>query len=190
MKAMSSREMIVDAAMAIVREQGLVRLTLDETARVAGRSKGGVLYHFSSKDALIRALIERQVMRTDDRARQLYEAEAPGPYRWARAIVRLTFDPVCTADDLVNSTLLAVVATDRTMMEPIEALYRTWDERLISDAPDPDRARLIAAAMDGLFYQTLLGVQCLPAEAVARIEAHALALLGQPAMNERDPACA
>ena len=35
------------------------RATMDATARAAGVSKGGLLYHFASKDALEAGLIER-----------------------------------------------------------------------------------------------------------------------------------
>ncbi|TAN63226.1 MAG: TetR/AcrR family transcriptional regulator, partial [Magnetospirillum sp.] len=47
---MSTSDNIIDAAMAIVRDQGVAKLTLDEAAKKAGISKGGVLYHFKSKD--------------------------------------------------------------------------------------------------------------------------------------------
>ena len=81
----SSRDAIVDAAMTIVRDRGVARLTLDEAARVAGLSKGGVLYHFRSKDALIRGLVDREIGRCETLAERYYQDEPPGPYRWARA---------------------------------------------------------------------------------------------------------
>jgi len=54
---LSTRDKIIDAAMSIVRDQGVAKLTLDEAAKVAGFSKGGVLYHFKTKDDLIRGMV-------------------------------------------------------------------------------------------------------------------------------------
>ena len=43
----------------MIRRDGAQALTLDAVAAEAGVSKGGVLYHFASKRALIDGLIER-----------------------------------------------------------------------------------------------------------------------------------
>src|SRR5258707_15451702 len=55
----SVRERILAAAMAVAKESGAGRLSLDAIARRAGVSKGGLLYHCPKKDALMRALVER-----------------------------------------------------------------------------------------------------------------------------------
>jgi AcrR family transcriptional regulator len=56
---MSTRDHIIESALSVVRNQGVASLTLDEAARVAGISKGGVLYHFKSKEALIHGMVAR-----------------------------------------------------------------------------------------------------------------------------------
>ena len=50
---------MLDAFERILVEDGARGATLDATARAAGVSKGGLLYHYASKDALENALIER-----------------------------------------------------------------------------------------------------------------------------------
>ena len=55
----NTKDAILDAAEAIVREQGAAHLTLDAAAERAGMSKGGVLYHFQTKDSLLVALVQR-----------------------------------------------------------------------------------------------------------------------------------
>ena len=47
-----AREKVLDAFEAILIEEGERSATMDATARSAGVSKGGLLYHFGSKDAL------------------------------------------------------------------------------------------------------------------------------------------
>ena len=50
---MTTRENIFNAANNIIRENGLEGFTLDAVAKKANVSKGGLLYHFPSKNALI-----------------------------------------------------------------------------------------------------------------------------------------
>ena len=52
-----ARTRILDAAETIVRARGVPGLTLEAAAREAGVSKGGLLYHFASKEALLAALL-------------------------------------------------------------------------------------------------------------------------------------
>ena len=47
-----ARESVLDAFEAILIDEGERAATMDATARAAGVSKGGLLYHFASKDAL------------------------------------------------------------------------------------------------------------------------------------------
>ncbi|MDR7037138.1 AcrR family transcriptional regulator [Methylobacterium sp. BE186] len=66
-KARSRREnrpeIILDAAEALLRRSGSRTLTIDAVAAEAELSKGGVLHHYASKDALITALAARKVER-------------------------------------------------------------------------------------------------------------------------------
>ena len=56
-----SRDRILDAAAQLVGEVGSGRLTLDAVAERAGLSKGGLLYNFPSKEALLTGMIERMI---------------------------------------------------------------------------------------------------------------------------------
>lgn len=61
-KRPSSRERILDAASELVRELGAARLTLDAVAERAKLSKGGLLYNFPNKDALLLAMLGRRAI--------------------------------------------------------------------------------------------------------------------------------
>ncbi len=43
----------------IVHEEGVEKLTLEAVAKKAGISKGGLLYHFPTKDELILGMVEQ-----------------------------------------------------------------------------------------------------------------------------------
>lgn len=176
---MSARDKIIDAAMAIVRDSGVARLTLDEAARVAEVSKGGVLYHFKGKDDLIRAMVGRLIDQCDSLHYAYYEREPEGPYRWARTMVRSAFDPAGPANNPVGGALLAAVAVNRDLVAPLKVKYDEWQQRLRSDSPDIERAALVCTAMDGLFLQRVLGLRVGDADGEARLMQAALDILSE-----------
>ncbi|MGL6279517.1 MAG: TetR/AcrR family transcriptional regulator [Gaiella sp.] len=54
-----TRERILDSAQTLVLEQGLAATSIDDVLTAAGTSKGAFFYHFPSKHALARAIVER-----------------------------------------------------------------------------------------------------------------------------------
>jgi AcrR family transcriptional regulator len=54
-----ARDRLLDAAERVVVESGATHLTLDAVAKSAGVSKGGLLYHFPSKEALLEGMLAR-----------------------------------------------------------------------------------------------------------------------------------
>jgi AcrR family transcriptional regulator len=58
-----TRDRILDAALQVIAQAGACRMTLDAVAEAAGVSKGGLLYHFPDKEALLRNLLDRHLDR-------------------------------------------------------------------------------------------------------------------------------
>ncbi|BAS14019.1 hypothetical protein AHiyo8_23220 [Arthrobacter sp. Hiyo8] len=54
-----ARDAVLDAFEALLIEVGERAATLDAVAKRAGVSKGGLLYHFPNKEAMISSLLER-----------------------------------------------------------------------------------------------------------------------------------
>src|SRR5215213_3719844 len=55
----SARDRVLDAYETLLIESGPGATTLDAVAAAADVSKGGLLYHFASKDALAEGLLQR-----------------------------------------------------------------------------------------------------------------------------------
>lgn len=88
----SARERILDAAERRLLDLGPSGLVLDAVAADAGVSKGGLLYHFPSKDKLIDGLSERMLDGFDDAQARL-RADDPDPNgSWSRAYLASTID--------------------------------------------------------------------------------------------------
>jgi len=178
---MSTREQIIDAALSVVRAQGVAALTLDEAARLAGISKGGVLYHFKSKEALIQAMVARLAGQCETLQQAHYDKLAPGPNRWARALVETSFDPAAPTTDPAGCALLAAVATNPGLMEPLEGTIDTAFRRLTADSEDPSMALLVALAMDGLWLHRLVNSPVMDETRRLSVREKALELLGEGA---------
>jgi AcrR family transcriptional regulator len=86
-------DLILSAAERVVMRDGVMRLTIDAVAREAKLSKGGVLYHFGTKETLIQAMLERliQYCEREMAAHQQHDGE---PGSWTRAYVRKTSEPM------------------------------------------------------------------------------------------------
>lgn len=73
----STRDRVLDAYETLLIEQGPGGATLDAVAAVAEVSKGGLLYHFSSKEALVSGLLARLRERSA-RDAELMRSDAAG----------------------------------------------------------------------------------------------------------------
>lgn len=54
--APTARERILSAATRVARDEGIAAVTFERVAQVSGVSRGGIVYHFPSKEALLRGL--------------------------------------------------------------------------------------------------------------------------------------
>ncbi|HEY8283452.1 MAG TPA: TetR/AcrR family transcriptional regulator [Chloroflexota bacterium] len=66
----ATRERILQAAIAVFGERGYQAASMDEIARRAGSSKGGVYFHFVNKQAIFEALIGELVMLLEAEVRE------------------------------------------------------------------------------------------------------------------------
>src|SRR5689334_20943914 len=91
-EAMKTRETVLKAAAQIIIRLGIGAFTIEAVAKEAGVTKGGVLHHFPSKEALIEGLIDDVTEMFQRRLTvelALETVEQPG--RWLRAYIRTIF---------------------------------------------------------------------------------------------------
>jgi AcrR family transcriptional regulator len=82
---------ILDAAENLIIVRGVTALTLEAAAREAGVSKGGLLYHFASKEALLEALLGRLSAFIAQEFAACVAAQPEGPGRVARSMLEWGF---------------------------------------------------------------------------------------------------
>lgn len=167
-KAEGRREEILQAAGAVLVEWGVEKLTLDAVAERAGVSKGGLLYHFRSKDALLLAMVERLMALSDASIEAELErgGESEGtPGRYLRAYVRscISEDGSLSEDDqetmAVGIVLLGAVTRQPRLLQAMSALDKRWQQRIDNDGLDRNVALVLRTAADGFWMSMLLGFE-------------------------------
>jgi len=158
----ATRRRILDAAEHVVMRDGVGHLTLDAAAAEAGLSKGGVLYHYPTRDALVAAMVTRIIEQFDeDIASYLPEPGTPDatrPGAYARAYVRATLEPVTPGEERLGAALLAAAAAEPELVVPLQEAAAGWQARLVDDGLDPTVATLIRMACDGMWLCGLFGL--------------------------------
>jgi AcrR family transcriptional regulator len=154
MTKLSARQQLLDAANAIVIREGAGTLTLDSVAREAALSKGGVLYHFPTKNALLRAMVQGWLQEFDAAVEEAFAKEQERSGRWLRAFIRVSASHQGPSRE-IGAPLLAVVAHDIGLLEVVRERTARWHLRAM-EGIDPARATLLRLAADGLFWSELL----------------------------------
>ncbi|MBB6672948.1 TetR/AcrR family transcriptional regulator [Cohnella nanjingensis] len=152
----SKRSAILQVACRLVRERGASRLTLDAVAKEAGVSKGGLLYHFPTKEALIQAALDDFLNRFDSSTEEEAARNAKLDNRWAQAYLRQTFE-ISKEDLEMSFGILAAASSNPDLLEPMRQRYIDWQSRMTAECRDPVEATVARLAADGLFYCELFG---------------------------------
>jgi AcrR family transcriptional regulator len=153
-----SRNAALEAAIVIIARDGPGRLTLDAIARESGLSKGGVMHQFRTKEAVLKALLDRQMAHFEEFSNQ-YHAKAGAISANPELATQLA--TVREAASAPNSAALALVAA---MVEnpQLMSLPREREMKRVAaikaEAADPDLALLRWAAARGLLLSGLFGM--------------------------------
>ncbi len=143
------RDRILEAAERVVGEVGAARLTLDLVAQAAAVSKGGLLYHFPSKEALLNGLAARYVESFEhciDSARTGLACDAARDLK-ACILGVLGSDPRSKA---MGAALLAAAANDPNLLEVIRDRIAAYSQELVAPHINFARAAIVSLAVDGL----------------------------------------
>ena len=150
-----TRDRILDALESMLIEHGMTKVTLDSDAAAAGVSKGGLLYHFKTKDVLIAAMVRRLGAQADQ---QRADAAAGGT-----SVAKWYLQPPDSISEkeiaLYRSTLAALRSVDGNsgeVQDAVTEMMRLWDEGLRTEIDDPVQAEIIRLVGDGIYLGALL----------------------------------
>lgn len=149
------RERILEAADRVARERGVANLTLDLVAEQANVSKGGLLYHFTTKEALLRGMIDRAIDRYRTFLRAAIDERGTDYRAYLKASVLARLG--CDEGSECSRALFAAAANFPDMPERARQDVKEHFDRLRADPVRFEHAAILSLAIDGLHFLELLG---------------------------------
>ncbi|MCP2636626.1 TetR/AcrR family transcriptional regulator [Microbacterium sp. HD4P20] len=153
-----AREKVLDAFERILVDDGERAATIDATARAAGVSKGGLLYHFSSKDALEAGLIARLRSLADADVAAMAAAEE-GPIGYFLRSSAMQNDPL---DRAILATSRLAQGGNATASESLRDIREQWARTLSPHTVDATALDLVMLVSDGLYFNNALSGGSIP----------------------------
>jgi len=166
-----TKDKICEAAMQLAIREGLLAMTLENVAKEAGISKGGVIYHFPSKDELVRGVLDYFSQHCETMLMRRVVDDPEPRLRWARCMLDCLFPESAESDIRTDAgeissevlsrffmAMLAGAVTSPASMLPLRDLATRMRKRFMSDPNDGMEQILVWLAIDGLFLWQFMGL--------------------------------
>jgi AcrR family transcriptional regulator len=178
-----SRELILQAAENIVARRGPAHLTLETAAHEAKVSKGGLFYHFRSKEALLEAMILRStelLLREQMKVEESLNGERNGKMK-ANIIGTLRHlegqRPVLTA-------VIAAIASDPKLVEPMRnSIRREFQDLSNGLTLQTEDIAILFLASQGLLLLELLNLSFLTPGQIRKVSQRMLQMVEELEKN-------
>lgn len=174
----SSRNALLDALESIISEGSVHDVTLESVAARAGVTKGGLIYHFKSKEALLYALVERMRLRL--------EAHCADPTLETRLalksflIARIHYAfGMPLQEKKIMANLLAAASSYPSLMGPVKTMYDSGTEGLARVTDSAGLALSVWTALDGFVLLEMLNIRHFSELEKQQMQAALLALVEQ-----------
>ena len=147
-----TRDRLLDAFEELLVEGGERSATLDAVAAAAAVSKGGLLYHFSSKSALIEGMLARLDALANEDAENIRTAPA-GPVDY---LIRTSVHTGSPLDRAYIAGSRLAQGRDPRAMQVLGDIRRRWLSVIEDAVHDSDTAEAIMLISDGLYVNSSL----------------------------------
>ncbi|WP_064695527.1 TetR/AcrR family transcriptional regulator [Rhizobium aegyptiacum] len=150
------RQQLLEVAARLAASEGMAAVTLDAVSAASSVSKGGLLHHFPTKNALLDALFESLLERFDADIEELMRGDPVPQGRFTRAYLRA----VCGLKDRPDDSSGWTQVTIALLAEPrLRLRWRQWvqarTEEYVGTDSSPD-AQIVRFAADGLWFADTL----------------------------------
>ncbi|MBN9176166.1 MAG: TetR family transcriptional regulator [Microbacterium sp.] len=153
-----ARESVLDAFEGLLIADGPRAATMDAAAQAAGVSKGGLLYHFASKDALETALLERMEQLAHD---DLVEMESE-PEGLVSAFLRSSVMDDSPIDRALIAGSRLAQGGSVAAVDALRRVRELWEGALRPHTRDETALQLVLLVSDGLYFNNALAAGAVP----------------------------
>jgi AcrR family transcriptional regulator len=145
-----TRALVLAAAAEAMVERGTA-VSIDHIAKRAGVSKGGLLHHFASREALIVAMVEQAQRRLREHVLAQVDLSENTPGKLLRAYVRaLTSGADAAVQYFSAAPAWAGIAQIDEVVQITAADSRWWAEQLAADGLPEERIIVVRRAAEGV----------------------------------------
>lgn len=159
-------QQILQAALNVAAEKGAGKVTLDAVAKASGLSKGGLLYHFPSKEALIAAMVQHLLDDAEQNRLQLAEQEPSALVSLLKARERVNQQ----ISGNIGMAILAAAAEQPALLEPLKQQNCKVFAEILAEQTHTEEAMLLMVASEGLICQEVLNISPLSQQQKATLE--------------------
>src|SRR3546814_2636926 len=150
---------------------------MDATARKAGVSKGGLLYHFASKEALEAVIIERVETLAAEDVAQIRES----PEGAVAAFMRTSLHTGTPLDNAIVDVSRLAQNGSAPAIAALRRIRDLWEDAIRPYTRDETALQVVMLVSDGLYFNNALTVGSVPGPVPTGAELAALIALVQEA---------
>ncbi|HLS59548.1 MAG TPA: TetR/AcrR family transcriptional regulator [Virgibacillus sp.] len=171
---MSKKMELLKAASRVVIADGVYRLTLEAVADEAGVSKGGLLYHYSTKDELIKAMNIYVIKQF----REFMDNEMVMGCSYHQAYLRAISKSLRDDHYLnVSTSMLAAISNNQNILALWREEYQIIKENLFKEDVREEYTLLILTTCDGIWFSRLFDLTHIDTKEEQRLITYLLDLL-------------
>lgn len=153
----SSKDAILDAVEHIVATRGAAHLTLDAVAQQCGISKGGLMYNFPTKEALIEAMLGRVTEALEECRVQARKQLSQTHFNELMVEIIATLAQT-GGGSRGHAGLLAAIANEPSLLQGIRERARARFREVTSSTANPEEAAILFFAAFGLHFHDVLDI--------------------------------
>ena len=149
------RRNLLDCAARLAAEQGVAALSVQAVADAAGVTKGGLVHHFPSKQALLEAVMADLLAALDCEIDDLLSQDCEGFGRFTRAYVNAVFSD--RGRD--SGKQWAAISVSMVGEPSLRRMWNSWIEGRLARHKETDSGvvlELVRLAADGIWFADLL----------------------------------
>lgn len=163
-----TKKKILLAANDVLQKLGYEHFTLDKIAQRANVSKGGLLYHFPTKQSIIEGMMDSELREhaaiMDD---ILNRADRNDALKFLKEDVRTTFEEIASEQ---NYGIIAAVASNSKIIDRFMEHEKKVMQIIKLINPNFENLLILKLASEGIWFNHLAGIKFLSEEELKQIK--------------------
>ncbi len=151
---MNKKEELLTNAAKIINEEGIQKFTMDYLAKKSGITKGGVLYHFESKEKLLLEM-NKMVIEIYEENIAYYQSQLSGSYLFTRAYALSTLYFLNNTENILLPAVFISSHEDKQSQKLWQSVIDKWDRAFDQDQGDLDKILELRMICDGIWFSIM-----------------------------------